>query len=187
MAFNWRKWNAAVHRDLGYLCFGLTIIYAVSGIAVNHIQGWNPSYTFERERTNIGPFKVKDDVSDQDVIQILARLGEKRPHRSFFQKGPAEVDIFFREGNATAVNLRTGDVVQEMAKPRPLLYPMNFLHLNHPKKTWTWMADVYAVSLAVLAITGLFILKGKKGIRGRGAWLTAAGILIPLLFLFLYI
>ena len=24
---NWRKWNNLIHRDLGYLCFGLTIVY----------------------------------------------------------------------------------------------------------------------------------------------------------------
>ena len=49
------------------------------------------------------------------------------------------------------------------------------------------MADAYAFSLAVLAVTGLFVLKGRKGITGRGAWLTGAGIAIPLLFLFFYL
>ena len=34
----WRKWNIIIHRDLGYLCFGLTILYVISGVAVNHIQ-----------------------------------------------------------------------------------------------------------------------------------------------------
>jgi len=187
MAFNWRKWNTVVHRDLGYLCFGLTLIYAVSGVAVNHIDTWNPNYVFERERTNIGPIVTGEDVTDSDVIAILTRLGEKRPYRSFFQKSRDDVDIFFREGSATSVHLRTGDVRQERARPRPVLYPMNFLHLNHPKKIWTWMADLYAVSLALLAITGLFVLKGKKGITGRGAWLTVAGIVIPVLFLIFYL
>ena len=37
----WRKWNKIIHRDLGYLCFGLTIIYVISGVAVNHIATWN--------------------------------------------------------------------------------------------------------------------------------------------------
>lgn len=63
---------------------------------------------------------------------------------------------------------------------------MNFLHLNHPKKLWTWMADLYAVVLAILAITGLFVLKGKKGITGRGAWLSTVGIIIPIVFLWFY-
>jgi len=48
------------------------------------------------------------------------------------------------------------------------------------------MADVYAVMLFVLAITGLFVIKGKKGIAGRGAWMTIIGIAIPVLFLIIY-
>lgn len=44
-------------------------------------------------------------------------------------------------------------------------------------------ADIYAVVLLILAVTGLFVLKGKKGITGRGAWLTGAGILVPVIFL----
>jgi hypothetical protein len=44
----WRKFNIIIHRDLGYLCFGLTIIYAISGVAVNHIQDWNPTYVLEK-------------------------------------------------------------------------------------------------------------------------------------------
>jgi len=38
----------------------------------------------------------------------------------------------------------------------------------------------------VLAISGLFILKGKNGITRRGAWLTAAGIIVPIVFLVMY-
>ena len=33
---NWRKLNNALHRDVGFLIVGLTIVYGVSGLAVNH-------------------------------------------------------------------------------------------------------------------------------------------------------
>ncbi|HSG48621.1 MAG TPA: PepSY-associated TM helix domain-containing protein, partial [Longimicrobiales bacterium] len=69
---------------------------------------------------------------------------------------------------------------------RPGLRQANFLHLNEAKKLWTWMADLYAVGLLVLAVTGLFVLRGRNGITGRGAWLTAAGVVIPAAFLFFY-
>jgi hypothetical protein len=38
---------------------------------------------------------------------------------------------------------------------------------------------VYAVSLILLAVTGLFVLKGRHGITRRGGWLTAAGVVLP--------
>ena len=66
---------------------------------------------------------------------------------------------------------------------RRLLNDFNDLHLNVPKGAWTWIADLYAGVLALLAITGMFVLKGKKGLFGRGKWWVGAGILVPLLFL----
>lgn len=53
---------------------------------------------------------------------------------------------------------------------------MNQLPLNRSKRAWTWIADIDALAL-LLAITGLFVIKGRMGITGRGAWLTAAGFL----------
>ena len=41
--FRWRRWNNVLHRDLGYLVFALTFLYAVSGVAVNHTHQWNPN------------------------------------------------------------------------------------------------------------------------------------------------
>jgi hypothetical protein len=33
-----RRWNNALHRDLGYLAVGMTIIYSISGIVLNHFK-----------------------------------------------------------------------------------------------------------------------------------------------------
>jgi hypothetical protein len=58
------------------------------------------------------------------------------------------------------------------------------LHRNSIKG-WKWASDVFAVMLILISITGLFILKGKKGLTGRGKWLIAAGALPPLIVLLL--
>jgi hypothetical protein len=47
-----------------------------------------------------------------------------------------------------------------------------------------WFSDIFAGALIFFTITALFIVKGKKGIRGRGGIYAALGIIIPLLFLF---
>lgn len=181
---NWRKWNNIIHRDLGYLCFGLTIIYVISGVAVNHIADYNPSYNLTRETTTIAwdkPPKSKDAF----VRLVLEQLGETGALKDSFQPDAKTLQIFV-ENNTVTVNLQTGNIIQEKTRKRPLLYEANFLHLNHAKKLWTWFADLYALALGVLAITGLFVLRGKKGISGRGAWLVAIGLVIPLFFLWLY-
>ena len=183
---NWRKWNNIIHRDLGYLCFGLTIIYVISGGAVNHIQDWNPTYEIEKVKNNIGPILSEGKVvTDQEVRNILKKLELGTEFKKKFQPNPDSI-IIYQENNIIDVELLTGNVVEEKAIKRPLFFHVNFLHLNHPKKLWTWFADLYAICLGLLAFTGLFVLRGKIGITGRGAWLTLAGFILPFFFLWFY-
>jgi hypothetical protein len=162
------------------------MIYAVSGIAVNHAADWNPNYRVVTKTIRISPLEPGKILSADQLRAILSQIGETEPVKNVFYPDPEHVRIF-TANHTIEVHLSTGEVLQEQVTPRPLLYPMNFLHLNHPKAWWTWMADLYAATLAILAITGLFVLKGKKGITGRGAWLTTIGILVPLVFLWLYL
>lgn len=187
MKIKWRKWNNIFHRDLGYLCFGLTIIYVISGIAVNHISDWNPSYKIEIIEKNIGPVQSKSIVLTKDEIEaILNRLELPDSYKNAFQPDPFTIKIF-QNGNTISVDLNTGRSIQEKVRKRFVFYESNLLHLNRIKGWWTLIADLYAAMLGIVAITGLFVLRGKKGITGRGAWLTSIGILVPVIFLIIYL
>ncbi|MDH5760588.1 MAG: PepSY-associated TM helix domain-containing protein [Gemmatimonadota bacterium] len=181
----WRKWNVIIHRDLGYLCAGLTLVYAASGVAVNHRADWNPNYSITRETVLLGTTGRDGTASPLFVDAVLAELDLTGPVRGTFRPDPGSVDIFL-EGATVSVDLNTGEATWETVRARPLLRAANFLHLNEPKGVWTWMADLYASALALLAVTGLFVVKGSKGITGRGAWLTAMGVLIPVAFVLAY-
>jgi hypothetical protein len=182
----WRKWNIIIHRDLGYLCAGLTAVYAVSGVAVNHRADWNPNFIITRETVELGAFDRDAPASTDFVASVLDEIGLEGPVRGTFRPDPESVNIFL-EGTTVSVDLMTGEATFEQVRARPILRVANALHLNEPKKLWTWMADLYAVSLLILAITGLFVIKGKKGITGRGAWLTGVGVVIPIIFLLVYL
>jgi uncharacterized protein len=80
------------------------------------------------------------------------------------------------------VNTATGRVVDEGQEPRFLLRVANWLHLNRGKRAWTIIADAYAVALVLLAISGMAMIPGKKGIRGRGGVLVLIGALLPVLY-----
>ena len=182
----WRKWNRVIHRDLGYLCVGLTVVYAVSGIAVNHIRDWNPNYSVTTDHRVLGPVTDLDPRAPDVVVGILQQLDLEGEYRDTFRPDSVTLEIFLEHGTVS-VDLPTGASTIETVHERRGLKEANFLHLNHPRGLWTYMADLYAAALLLLSITGLFILKGKQGIKGRGAWLTAAGIAIPLLFLWIYL
>lgn len=182
---NWRHWIKVIHRDLGYIAFGLTIIYSISGIAVNHVSDWNPNYIIEIDSLMIKP--ISDSTLTNDLMRdyVISQINEKDSLINFFRSGPLSMDLFYNKKTYSA-DLLTGSVSLEIVKNRTVIRETNFLHLNNPKKAWTYVADGFALVLIILAITGLFMLKGSKGILGRGKWLTMLGILIPIVFLFLY-
>ena len=101
-----------------------------------------------------------------------------------FRVDSATLDIFLDDASVR-VDLDQSTATIERVRERRFLRAVNVLHLNEPRGLWTLTADLFAVALVLLAASGLFMMKGKYGITGRGAWLTGAGVLIPLLFLFL--
>jgi uncharacterized protein len=106
-AFRWRVWNRVVHRSLGYLCAGLTLVYAASGLAVNHVADWNPNYIIRNDTVRLDA--VPDDVvlSATFVGDVLAQLDIDDPVRGTFRSAPDRLEIFAGEGTVT-VDLTSG-------------------------------------------------------------------------------
>ncbi|MBU0551355.1 PepSY-associated TM helix domain-containing protein [Myxococcota bacterium] len=177
----WRRWNHALHRDLGYLVAALTLIYAISGVAVNHTHQWNPNYRFERQEWRFEPMPLMD--KEALTAALIARL-ELPPPQSAFRATPHQIELFY-EGYSVKADTREGRAEMERPRPRPLLSRLNALHLNHPKGAWTWFADAYAVCLAFLAISGLLMARGRRGFMGRGKYFFAAGLAVPIVFMLL--
>jgi len=182
----WRKWNNILHRDLGYLFFGLTIIYVISGISLNHKHDWNPNYTQKIQILSITPVSETYPLSEERIRLITDELGVSSTVKSSFQPEPGRLQIFLEEGNIS-VDLNSGQAELEYIKERRILKELNYLHINGPRKIWTYVSDLYALILCLLAVTGLFVLKGKRGLSGRGKWLTLLGIAIPIVFLLIYL
>ena len=171
-----RKWLRAIHRDIGYVAVGLTFIYALSGIAVNHITDWSdgdPSFKSYSSVHELGPVTSADEV--------LAKLRIKTPPREVYDETPDQLEILF-DKRTLHVTKSTGHVVDEGQEPRFILRVANWLHLNRGKKAWTYVADAYAGGLLFLAMSGMFMIAGKKGLLGRGAVLVGLGIAVPVLY-----
>jgi uncharacterized protein len=181
-----RRWNNVLHRDIGYLCVGMTLIYAISGIVMNHFKSGDflhPDYS--KSYADIKVALPKDGKADQAyVYSVLDQVHERDQYKSHVT-GTGYVQIFTTSG-FVYVDLTTGEAQVEKKTPRYVIKEFNLLHYNNLKKFYTWFSDLYAAGLIILAVTGLFVLRGKNGIVGRGAWLTAIGIILPALFLLFY-
>lgn len=172
----WRAWLRAFHRDFGYLAIGFTVIYAISGIAQNHIEDWGEvSYkTYETSKT-ITP--IADDLSDDAAIAKVAALVDFGKPTSTFRAGD-ELRLEYASG--AKVTVIGEQVTIQGRERRAFIGVANWLHTARNKKGWKYVADVYAVLLLYLAISGIFMIKGKLGLKGRGAFLISAGVAVPI-------
>ncbi|MEA3503944.1 MAG: PepSY-associated TM helix domain-containing protein [Bacteroidota bacterium] len=177
-----RKWNRAIHRDLGYFFFGITIIYSLSGIALNHMQDWNPSYVVENKDFTITNLPEKENITKEFVINLLEENDIDAKYKNHYFPKSEYLKIFLK-GGSLVINTSTKQANLELLKKRFFFNDANYLHYN-PNIWWTYFSDIFAGALIIIAIGGLFIARGKKSITGRGAWLTAAGIIIPIIFLY---
>ena len=177
--FGFRPWLRALHRDIGYLAVGFTVIYAVSGLAVNHIKDWDPNFVQVNRTHQIAPPKTED--SQRAARAVLDALAIREPPSDVYRVSNDALDITLKN-RTLHVDLRRGVVAEEGQEPRFFLRAVNWLHLNRGKKAWTYLADTYAVFLLVLASSGLFMIPGRKGLLGRGGILVSVGALVPILY-----
>ncbi len=174
--FQLRAWVRAIHRDAGYFGVGLTLVYALSGLAVNHIADWDPSFRQVASTRQLpAPLPADAEASGKRVV---AALGITETPREVYAAGDDAVDIVF-ERRTLHVTPSTGKVVEEGQSPRFFLRAANWLHLNRGKRAWTLVADSYAMILIYLAVSGLFMIPGRKGLLGRGALIALLGAAVP--------
>lgn len=177
--FPWRPWLRAIHRDVGYLAVGLTFVYALSGLAVNHIADWDPNFT-QIEQTYELALPLPDD--DRAIAErAVETAGIDAAPVDVYRASDDQLDVVLDE-RTLHVSTTTGHVVEEGQKARFFLRAANFLHLNRGKQAWTIIADGYAVFLLFLATSGLFMLPGRKGLLGRGIIFVVLGAAVPIAY-----
>ena len=168
-----------VHREAGFLAVGLTLVYAISGIALNHAHHWDANYSRTEEVLQIEPVGIAPTAEVEP--RVLELLGINGPVKGTWRDSDTLFQIFL-EGEQFDVDLATGQVIRRGFAKRPLFFDVNFMHLNSGKRAWTVIADVYAGILILLSLTGIFLVKGRRGLSGRGGMVMALGLVLPIVY-----
>ncbi len=176
----WRLWLRAVHRDLGYLAVGLTFVYALSGIAINHLGDWDPNF-----KSVVDSYQLQGQLPEDEEL-LISRVTEKLgvpsdDVRAAFFDTDTIFEITLLESVAR-LDIETGRLSVASKAPRFFLRVVNWLHYNRGKSAWTYIADGYAVLLLYLALSGVFMIKGRKGLWGRGGALILLGAAVPIAY-----
>lgn len=174
----WRHLFRVLHRDIGYCAVALTIAYALSGIAVNHAEDWDPNRAAYERELDVG--RVPAGSFEAQAAYIVARLDIDRRVRGHNAETETRLRIFYDEGAEAEIDTTTGRGTYKWTERRAVLFELNELHLNNLKGAWTWIADIFAIALVILAITGMTMMKGDRGLGGRGKYFVLAGLSIPI-------
>ena len=180
-----RKGSRAIHRELSFFFAGVVMIYAISGLVMNHKKDFNSDYIVKQHQITIdGSFpKNKNDFTKEYVLSLLEPINEKSNYTQHYFLDDNQMKVFIKGGSSLVVNINTGGAVYESFKKRQIISSFNRLHYN-PNRWWTVFADIFAVALMIITITGVIMIKGHKGLWGRGGIELLLGIIIPLLFIF---
>ena len=180
-----RKLLRSLHRDFGYLITGMMLIYGISGIALNHRKDWNADYIAVNEVIDWGRVDVLsfEKESIMDKLNLFDQIPVFKKH---YIADDGKLKVFVENGMVT-YNPETGLAEMEVLKKRPVFYQINKLHKTAITPVWIWVSDLLAVIMIFVAVSGLFLLKGKYGLKGRGWWLTLLGFAIPGIFLIFFI
>lgn len=181
-----RKLLRILHRDLGYFIVGMTIVYGLSGIYLNHRHDFNPDYqvswydvkviippklTFTKEEVG----NILDQFADDDLV-----------YKNHFTTSKGRLKVFLENGDLE-IDPSTGTGTLHLLQRRPLIFAMNMLHRASIVIAWKWISDAMAVILIFVAVSGLFLLKGRRGLNQWGWWLVILGIIVPLFFALMYV
>ncbi|MCK5134654.1 MAG: PepSY-associated TM helix domain-containing protein [Bacteroidales bacterium] len=170
-----RQWLRELHRDIGYFAVGMSLVYALSGFFLSHKNVFTATRTESAELSlatgmDLSEFRETMD-SESDVDLTHSRL-----------KG--EYISFYFEGGEGDYHVPTGRVQYERYFRRGLMLFINQLHLNQ-RKGWVAVADVFSFLLVFLALSGLVMVRGRKGFLTRGIWFMLLGFILILIFIWI--
>ncbi|MCW2120916.1 PepSY-associated TM helix domain-containing protein [Flavobacterium sp. 7A] len=173
-----------LHRDLGYFYIGLIVSFAFSGLMMNHRESWHPEkYTTQTQMLIIKLPEISE-LNDDYATKLGNRYHfhdklrrqtiKNNTYKISFEKHDVEIDIKTGKGEIVSFN-KTPIISQAMS-----------LHTN-TSNFWIYYSDIFALSLIIIALTGIIMVKeGEFSFRSRGWKLAIAGIIFPLIFLILF-
>jgi len=154
---------------------GISLVYAISGILLNHMDGKDPAFRTE-ERT----LQVEKGMNSQELTQWWNKQMDVPPLRKILPMDQGHLRLML-DGGVGVYSSDNGIIDYEKHSKRQFVYWINKLHYNQVKG-WNLMADFFAGSLIFFALSGLVMIKGKHGIAGRGKWYLLIGLAIPVLY-----
>lgn len=158
----------SLHRDIGFLVVGLTIIFSISGI----ILIYRDTDFLKKEK------QVEKTLAPNMQETELRRALHLRKFRIL--KDEKEI-IYFPNGT---YNKETGAVKYSAKELPAFLNKFNGLHRASSRNILHWASLVYGILLMFLAVSSFWMYKPKTKMFRRGTAIASIGIVLAGMLLF---
>ena len=172
-----------LHRDLGYFYIGLIVSFAFSGLLMNHRDAWHPEKYTTEAKAIVVKLPEESKINEKFAEDLGKKLGiDDKMRRHLVKKEVFKISF---ENHDVEIDMKTGKGEIVSFVKTPIISQTMKLHKN-TSNFWIYYSDIFAISLIIIALTGTLMIKaGKFSWKNRGWKLAVAGVIFPLLFLFL--
>ncbi len=175
-----------IHRDVAYFYVGLILAFSFSGIILNHRQDWYPmDYSYDTKEVQLEIPTDKSVFASEDYIKEISEQWELASEYDDHRVRDNELRIFYDDNVILDVDIATGKGILEFKRKVPFLGHTMFLHKT-TNKFWIWYSDIFGIAMLTIAITGMFLVKGKNSFKKRGWKLALAGLIFPIIILIIF-
>jgi len=175
-----------IHRDFAYFYVGLILAFSFSGIILNHRQDWYPmDYSYDTKEVQLEIPTDKSAFESEDYIKEISEQWQLASEYDDHRVRDNELRIFYDDNVILDADITTGKGILEYKRKVPFLGHTMFLHKT-TNKFWIWYSDIFGIAMLTIAITGMFLVKGKNSFKKRGWKLALAGLIFPSIILIIF-
>jgi uncharacterized protein len=182
-------WGLLVHIYISMAGFTLALLFAVTGLTLNHQDfGWS------EPRVETSSLTIDENLvsnPDQAALEkfIREKLGIRSPATDYHED-PDEIQVTFAApGKRTVVTINRADGSGTLEKEqRGFLAKLDDLHKGSDAgSVWYWTIDIAALLLVVSSLTGMVTLLALRARRRGGFIVGALGILMVIMIYVIWV
>ncbi len=179
------KFSRWLHIYLSMVSFAVVLFFSVTGLTLNHAE-WFQGKTYtsqEKSKLTAAWVNVKDTnrIDKLNIVEYFRNKSKVKGAVSDFRIDETQISVSFKGPGYEAdafINRQTGEYELTQTSAGFIGF-MNDLHKGRDTgKTWSWVIDIAAIFLILVALSGLILLLFIKRKRMNGLILLAAGLLI---------
>ena len=176
-----------IHRTLGFFYVGLLISFAFSGILNNHRNTWDlpTNYTYDTKEFTIPMPIVKRDFNNKAKVAEMAKKWYPKAKFLGYRIKNNKLRAFYQDNTIVDLDLFLGTGEIEFRRKTPIIGHTKFLH-KFTNSFWVVYSDIFAVSIIVIAITGMLLPRGKNSFKRKGWKIALLGMAVPIIVLLIF-